>query len=381
MSKRFDELFREIVEILRQDWAGAPLAGELLDPRYYNQAVGQAWHDGKLDELLFLRYINQMLACTGDRHLRFTMRPDRDYKPWSCGFFTRRYEDSLYVTALRCETRLEPGDRITAVNGGSPSHHRAHIQKNFFYAADPEREDWNGFLKMADTIDVEHMDGSAEQLTLKRWPLHPVFPRLSVHEMPGGLIVDLRNLPDLTEAELDGLLPRFCRRDTPLRELTETDLSVNYTRRNCIIRAAGLQGAEGLEPFLAELREKSGRGFLPESADEGEIIPGRAREPVVVLTDTWTRDGAETAALAAKRAGCVLIGRPTLGTLDLCGDVSYELDERYVLTWPTAVTRAALEGRGTLGRGIEPDIYIPWTPEECFTDVIMARALAYLRGK
>ena len=47
----------------------------------------------------------------------------------------------------------------------------------------------------------------------------------------------------------------------------------------------------------------------------------------------------------------------------------------------TEMSRAALEGRGTLGRGIEPDIYIPWTPEECFTDVIMARALAYLRGK
>ena len=100
MNKRYDELFGAIVTILRRDYAGLENLDDRFDPRYYNTAIGQAWHDGKLDELLFLRYINQMLACTGDRHLRFTMRPTDAYKPWSCGFFTRRYGDSLYVTAI-----------------------------------------------------------------------------------------------------------------------------------------------------------------------------------------------------------------------------------------------------------------------------------------
>ena len=184
----------------------------------------------------------------------------------------------------------------------------------------------------------------------------------------------------LTEAELQGLLPRFCRRDTPLRDLTETDLSVNYTRRNCLIRAASMAGLDGAEDYIAELREKAGKGWLHEPDEEDGVLPGIPGPRPVVLIDTWTRDGAEALALAAKRAGAYLIGRPTLGTLDLCGDVSYALDERYTLTWPTAVTRAAREGHGMFGRGVQPDLYIPWTPAECRSDRLLDEAARFLEA-
>ncbi len=379
MSKRFDELFRTITEILRRDYAGAALVGDRFDPRYYNTSIGQAWRDRKLDDLLFLRYVNQMLAVTGDRRLRFSMLPTDTYKPWSCGFFTRRYGDSLYVTALRCETRLEPGDRIDAVNGASPAAHRARIQKNFFYADDPEREDWNGFLKMADTVDVTHWDGRQERLTLGRHPLHPVLNAPRVHELPEGWILDLRNVPDVDEDRLMELLPLVCREDTPISTLLDTEYYVNYTPLNCRLRAASLTGTEGAEAYLRELEEKSGRGFLPETDDDDTVIPGRGPARRIVLTDTWTRDGAEILARAAKRAGAVLMGRPTLGTADLSGEVSLALDERYILTWPTTVTGAAREGRGIMGRGVAPDIYVPWTPEECMTDRLMEAAIAKLK--
>ena len=374
MSKRFDELFREITDILRRDYAAAELTGASLDPPYYNTAIGQAWHDRKLDELLFFRYVSQMLACTGDRHLRLTMRPSESYSPWSPGFLTRRYGDSLYVTRSVGDGRFVSGDRITAVNGGSPASHRASIQKNFFYADEPEREDWNGLLKMAAAVDVLHPDGSAESIELGRFP--PVRDAYlpAVTELPDRCILDLRNVPDLTEDDYLPLLSLVCREDTLLSDLTETELFVNYTRLNCRVKAAGLQGLDGTEELLRELEEKSGRGLLPESAGDDTMVPGRGDRPVVVLTDTWTRDGAETLALAAKRAGAVLVGRPTLGTIDLCGDVTLALDERYALTWPTAVTRAAREGRAIPGRGIAPDMYIPWTPEECARDVLMDAA-------
>lgn len=380
MGKNFDELFRDIVGILRRDYAGRGLNGARLDPRYYNTAIGQAWHDHRLNELLFFRFVSQMLACTGDRHLRLSMRPSADYAPWSPGFFTRRYGDALFVTAAAGEDRLSPGDRIIAINGGSPASQRASIQKNFFYADTPEREDWNGLLKMADFIDVEHPDGSAERLELRRLP--PAAPdyRPALRELPALTVLDLRNVSALDDDGVLELLPLVCREATPLSKLIDTEIEVNYTRFNCLVKAAGLQGVDGAEEYAAELAAKSGRGFLPESTDGGEVVPGRAQKPVVVLTDTWTRDGAETLALAAKRAGAVLMGRPTLGTIDLCGDVSYELDERYTLTWPTAVTRSALEGNGVLGRGVTPDVYIPWTPEECERDVIMDAACAYRGG-
>ena len=381
MSKNFDELFRQIVTILRRDYAGGQLAGSRFDPRYYNTAIGQAWHDHKLDELLFLRYVSQMLACTGDRHLRLALRPSDAYAPHTPGFWTRRYGDSLYVTDVSREDRLVPGDRITALNGGSPAEHRARIQKNFFYADEPEREDWNGMLKMADTVDVEHADGRTERLALRHFPLDGASgdPGIRLREVGGTLLLDLRNAAQVSDDELFSLLPRICRRDTKLSELLDTELVVNYSKFNCLVKAAGLRGVEGAEPFIAELAEKSGKGFLPETIDDETIIPGEASGPVVVLTDTWTRDGAETLALAAKRAGAVLIGRPTLGTVDLCGDVSYELDEDFTLTWPTAVTKAALEGNGVFGRGAAPDTYVPWTPQECAEDVLLSSAMKYCK--
>ena len=375
MSKRFDELFGEIVSVLRHDWAGAALYGDRLDPRYYNQSIGQAWKDGSLDELLFMRHVSQMLACTGDRRLRLSLRPSDTYTPSRPGFFVRRYGDALYVTAVTDEDRLAVGDRIDKINGGTPEEHRRRIQKNFFYADEPEREDWLGLLKMAEHIDVTHPDGSGEHMELRAYPAAPVLPAAPrVVSAAEGVILDLRNLPDIDEDGLMSLLPLVCRTDTPLSGLVDTELFVNYTRRNCIVRAAALQALPDTEDYVAELAAKAGRGMLYEDAGDDTVIPGAADKPVVVLTDTWTRDGAETLALAAKRAGAYLIGRPTLGTIDLCGDVSYELDERYVLTWSTAITKTAREGAGVFGRGVAPDLYIPWTPGECSQDTLMTAA-------
>lgn len=379
MNKRYDELFAEIVEILRHDWAGAPLAEDRFDPKYYNQSIGQAWKDGKLDELLFLRHISQMLACTGDRHLRLSLRPSETYIPCFPGFFVRRYENALYVTEVCGDDRLVVGDRIDSINGGAPEEHRKRIQKNFFYADVPEREDWLGLLKMAEHIDVTHADGSSERLALTQFPCRPSLPASArVISAAEGVIMDLRNLRDMDEDEMLSLLPLVCQKDTPLSELVDTEIYVNYSRRNCLVKAAALEGFEGAEEFISELKEKAGKGNLLENISDDTVIDAGADRPVAVVTDTWTRNGAETFALAAKRAGAVLIGRPTLGTVDLCGDVSLALDERYVLTWPTAVTRAAKEGRGVFGQGVQPDIYIPFTPQECREDILLREAASFL---
>ena len=407
--KRYDELLDEIVSILRREHpAGDALPG--FDPRYYNQAIGQAWHDDKLDELLFLRYINQMLACTGDRHLRLSLRPSDTYEPWSPGFFTRRFEDSLYVTAVTGDSRLSVGDRITAINGGSPAAHRANIQKNFFYAETPEREDWNGLLKMADSITVARQNGSEETLSLRRFPLAPAFDKspsaallpdgvfylrpapfdgsgrtaalLAEHQSDlaasRGVIVDVRNGWGEDEDEVLALLPLILQKDTPAAQLLDAEYYVNYTPLNCALRAEGMKDVPGAEAYIAELTGKAGAGLIFETAPAEDILPGRGRGAAVVLTDTFCRDAAESFALAAKRAGAYLLGRPTLGTADFCGDVRYALDDRFTLTWPTAITKAAHDGCGVLGRGVAPDEYRPWTPEELKTDRLLTRAREYL---
>ncbi|MCC8356463.1 MAG: hypothetical protein LJU34_01185 [Oscillospiraceae bacterium] len=405
MMRRFDQLFGDIVAILRRDYAGWE-APEGFDPQYYNQAIGQAWHDGRLDALLFLRYVSQMLACTGNRALRLMLLPQEGYAPYSPGFFTRRHEDSLVVTALAGETRLAVGDRITAVNGGSPARHRQTIQKNFFYAAEnaPEREDWNGLLKMADTVTV-----NGDTIPLAHYPRKsphpgpavrfleedvlylrpPALDRLEeTQALAGrlenisfqGLILDMRNGDGSFEAAFYPLLPWLCREDTSLTELLgPTELFVNYTPLNCALKAAALETVPGGAAYVSELREKAGRGFiLEDSAPEETIIPGRGPKRIAVLTDTWCRGAGEGLVLAAKNAGAALIGRATLGTLDYSGPVSCQLDDRFIFTWPTAITKAAREGHGMMGVGIQPDIYIPWTSEECTRDVLLGAALNYI---
>ena len=406
----YQQLFKEIVTVLRRDYAGKDIMDGRFSPRYYTQAIGQAWNDSRLDDLLFLRYVNQMLACIGDRRLRLDLLPSEEYAPSSPGFYTRRYEDSLYVTAVTGETRLAPGDRITAVNGGSPAKQKALIQKDFFRGSVPEREDWNGLLKMADYVDVTRTDGTEERLFLQKHS--PVPPDLtagfSLSEdgiawfRPGpfdpgadtagfvaahaeelgacrALILDLRNARGTEEDEIIPLLPLLCREDTTLSALADEPFAVNYTRLNCILKAAGLQAIPEAADYIAELASMADKGFVEESlAEEDMPIPGLAPEQIVVLTDTWCRDAGETLARAAKRAGAVLIGRPTLGTLDTLGEVSYALDERYVLTWPTAVTAAARDGRSRPGEGMEPDEYIPWTPEECTRDLLLEAARTYI---
>ncbi len=402
MEHHYQKIFSAIDAILRTDYAGMAEAETLFDPRYYTQAIGQAWNDGKLDELLFLRYVNQMLACMGDRHLSFSLLSGEGYEPYDVGFFARRYGDALYVTDVFADERLCPGDRIAAINGGSPAHHRRAIQKNFFYSDVPEREDWNGLMKMAQTIDVERL-GTIE---LRHFP-RKAAQREPALRLEGGTAVidpgtldgsgraadmlaeneaaldraehivwDLRRCDGCAESDIPPLLPWLCVENATERALLgDTELHVNYSARNCALRAAALRAIPEAQDYLRELEAKAGQGYILET-EPGRDAPVHARaRRVTVLTDTWCRDGGETLALAAKRAGAHLIGRPTMGTLDYCADLAMVLDERFVLRWPSAVTKTAREGHGMKGVGIAPDEYIPFTPEETQRDLLLAAAM------
>lgn len=402
MEHHYQHLFATIDQILRTDYAGMGESAAAFDPRYYTQAIGQAWNDGVLDELLFLRYVNQMLACTGDRHLRLSLLSGEGYAPYDVGFYARRYEDQLYVTEVGAQCRLQVGDCITAIQGGTPAHHRKVIQKNFFYAETPEREDWNGLLKMAQSITVARL-GEIElrhypKQSNPRSPTLRFFGRTAVIDpavLDGQsraaallaeneaklaeaehIVWDLRRCCGESEADIAPLLPWLCTADTTERAmLGDTELYVNYTERNCALRIAALRGVFNAQDYIRELQSKAGQGFVLETEPTAETpICARARR-VTVLTDTWCRDCGETLALAARRAGARLIGRPTMGTLDYCGDLAAVLDGRYILHWPSAVTKAAREGRGFKGIGIEPDVYIPFTPEETAHDLLLQTAI------
>lgn len=410
---------KNIIVTLREDYAGFDECWSEYDSRYYITTCGTAHRNNKLDDILFLQTASQMLATTGDRGLRLALRASEEYQPWVPGFYARRCGDELIVTQVNEETRLRPGDVITKINSTSPGTHRERIQKNFFYSDEPEREIWHGLLKMADHIMVRHMDASEEDIRLIRYPSSERVSQPELRVLRDGvvylkpdwfdgsgelytlieessaqlgscnkLIIDLRTCGGNEETDYLPLLPYVFRGKHIMADLFPPELLLtNYSELNCFRKLYYMQrifeqtGDAEIEPYINELNSLSGKGWIEEAAVQWEDIPaeltGKAPQQVVVITDTWCENAAESFVEAAKRSEAVtVIGRPTMGTLDYCGMIAVALDDDFTLTYAMSKRKAAADESGIKGRGLPVDVYIPFSAEECARDLLLEKALS-----
>lgn len=83
---RYDQLFQEIVHTIKEDYAGFAMCRDHHDPRPYVHTIGTAFMKKELDADLFFRQVNQYLAETGDRNLRFCGIPARITNPLPTAF-------------------------------------------------------------------------------------------------------------------------------------------------------------------------------------------------------------------------------------------------------------------------------------------------------
>ena len=411
-NKRYDKQLRAMLTILADDYAGSALDKEPVDSRYYIQSAGMAWKQGTLDALTFLRFGSQMLATTKDRSLRLALTAP-DYAPWRAGFDARRIGDSLYVTAVQEDDRLRPGDRIRRLNILSPDAHRAQFQKNFLYADAPERERWGNVLKMTKHMLVEHADGRQEDLPVRRFAgprpacapsvrdVQPGVLLLTVGDIGDGealsalvsrhqseldraprLIIDLRATHDGEEGDFLPLTPYILREKKTLSEAAGLQtLCSLYTEENCRRRIGILSPYAGnpeADALIAGLERLRGAGWVEETvdlwADLPEAVAPRGGE-TALLVDTFCEGAAESFALLAKKEGrAKLLGRPTMGTLDYANLISVLLSDEMTFTYPMSITKTARDGHGFRNRGVQPDVALPFTPEDCAHDPILARA-------
>lgn len=411
--RRYDQILREIIRILREDYAGYAERNPDYEPNFYVTWCGMAVHNAEINDDNFTQMLCQMLATTGDRSLDFRQLNKPSLYP---GFYARRFGEELYVTAVNEEKRLRVGDQILKVNTRSPGHHRAHLQKNFLYADTPERELWSSMLTMAKHILVAHADGTQEDIRLESYPRSQPMEMAAFRSLDADtvyfrpmrftdsgamerfvlekrdeiatakkLILDLRMADGMEEAAMLPLLPCLFSGSLSRRALLPpTKLLTKYTKWNCEHKAASVVSAYGLpeenetvKQYVEELMALAGQGEAEESVDMWEDLPdtltGFGPEKVILITDTWCENAAEAFVQAAKRLPQVKsIGRPTMGTLDYCNPVSVVLDNDFLFNYP--MSRDA--GCSTKGRGIPVDIYIPWTPEECERDLLLAQAMA-----
>ena len=413
-----NKLLKDLFLTVRNDYAGWDAKQKRHNPSPFVTMLGQAYYDRRMSSLLVLQAVSQYCAGMRDRNLKFALNAE-DYEPFSRGFSVRRCAEGMFVDAVTQETRLHPGDKVLAINRTAPERIVKNLPNPLLAADEPEREQWNGYLKLTRDITVRHADGTEETLELARCPVEA--DRVpALQQLPGGallldpgamnnaakleafvqthraqldgctrLVLDLRIVRGDDEEALLPLLPYIAAKDCTAAEIFgDRRIRTNYTKMNCTRLIHMLtpylvdddpELRQMAQQLTAYYRNQSGKGWV----DEVEELPipaetpilRRGPEKVILLTDTWCEEEAERFVQLAKQQGrAVLLGRPTMGTLDYTNPVTVAYDE-FTFTYPISRTTASLEGNGVDERGVQPDVYVPWTAEECTADLLVEKAM------
>ena len=135
---------------------------------------------------------------------------------------------------------------------------------------------------------------------------------------------------------------------------------------------------EEADKMLRQLECLRGAGWVEETFDLWEDVPETIHprgNRTLLLIDSFCEGPAESFALLAKKEGrAKLLGRATRGSLDYSGMITVLLSQEISFTYPMSITRSAREGEGFLGRGVQPDVFLPFTPEEATRDILLHRA-------
>jgi C-terminal processing protease CtpA/Prc len=416
-----NKILADVFQTIRNDYAGFAEKQARHDPSPFVTMLGQAYYDHRMKPILIFQAMNQYCANLQDRNLKFTMDESEEYHPFSRGFSVRRSaEEGMFVDEVTAESALQVGDRVLTINRTAPQRIVETLPNPLLGADEAEREQWNGYLKLAEHIHVRHRDGSEEEVVMQRYPIAESAAPQCTQPAEGvvvlrfasfgtaeetqqvldanataltdckTLVLDLRKNCGGEEEGWLPLLPYIVAQDTTLGEVCgEQKIRTNYTKMNCSrlihnlqpflqaedesLRAAAREG-------IAYYRQMSGKGWVEEVAE----LPAEASTPirkspiskVVVLTDTWCENEAEHfVQLCKKQARARIVGRPTMGNVDYSNPVSVRYD-CYTFTYPISKTEEAAAGQGVSGKGIAPDVLIPWTSRECTEDVLLQAALA-----
>lgn len=400
-------LLKDIFHTIRKDYAGFEEVKERHNPSPALTMLAEAYYHHKMTPIMPLQAVSQYLSNLRDRNLKFTMDSNESYQPFSRGFYVRRCEEGLFVDEVTSETRLQVGDKVLTINGQTPERIVSTLPNPLLASDIPEREQWTGYLKLANHMIVEHKDGSQEDIVFNKYPLD--FPKeakfekreetvilkfskfescektekfLQAHQMDiekcKKLVIDLRKNVGGSEEGYLPLLGYIVKEDSTLNDVYgDRTIWTNYSETNC------QRSIDNLQPYLEaddeEIKEYAQsaisyyeqmkavgwvKGKQELFADEETCITKVGPEDVIILIDTWCENEAEQFVRIAKTQGrAKLIGRPTMGNIDYLNLIKVRY-ENYELTYPISKTDAAKNGNGINDKGIEPDQYIPFTRYE-----------------
>lgn len=216
------------------------------------------------------------------------------------------------------------------------------------------------------------------------------------------LVIDVRGCRGGMQEDIFPLVPFVMAPGataTPEQLFGRPGIAMNYSRHNVddklkeleVLRAQAQESTSApedlgeLDELAADLQAKRGKKGVREMESAEAFYPDvqfsrsadgpAASARVVVLADRCTGEAAEWLVRAAKSAGyATVMGRATIGSLDNTCPRAVRLDDDLTLILPKATYLEALDGDATLGRGIAPDVHIPWTPAQLSRDVELETA-------
>ncbi|WP_430787559.1 S41 family peptidase [Virgibacillus flavescens] len=412
----YQNIFDEVVDILHNDYAGCLDKKGWDFPGFYRDQIKLK---NDINDAEFVKIVQDYLLDFKDLHMNFKQAHANERV--DVGFSVRRYNDLLYITASGIEKRVEPGEAILSLDGITvPELVEVHARE--LMEKEAERENWipiilcykqakvkgkNGILYTLDiskfekeSTDPEHslkvLEEDSLLLTLTDFMDHNAIAALikennTLLTNAEKLIIDVRVNKGGSDLAYFDLLPYlFEGESVDINSFDDGIMLTNCTGRNVELRKKLLKRAfssiedpttrNQIDMLIEVLEENKGKGFV--ELDFAEMIeslimktkPGPKN--VIILTDVYCGSSGDSFVEICKNSSKVtVIGRPTLGLNDYANIAVMDWENKFELWYPTSKLSKVDEGKGMSGIGIQPDIYIPWTPEHINEDIDLTKAL------
>ena len=414
-----EKLFKEIVYIMNNDYAGWKDKKGCDNPEYYLQKIRKLTDEEQLSTEVFKEIVEDYLLDFNDQHMYFSIADSQTEKATVRGFRVRRFEDRLYVSDVDSEKRLDSGMYFVSLGGYSIAElrKRHHRLLNEDHA---EREDWTPILSIYEEGEIENSDGIRSVIPLAYYDKQPYTPIYSVQQLPENRV--LITMTDF--ADPDAIMKMITENQTILESAEQwvIDVRINYGGSdasyfpllpylmpkegveladkdenqyfNCTVAnekriqkelvdqletTTDEQAQYFLGIFQREWKRNKGKGFvefdfselMPDTFIKGNDFP----KSVVVLTDVRCGSSGDSFVEYCKKSSKVtVIGRATMGLNDYANLTSKKWDEGFELAYPTSRLSRIDKGQGMTGVGIEPHVHIPWTPEHLKVDIDLEQA-------
>ncbi|MBF0753057.1 peptidase [Jeotgalicoccus nanhaiensis] len=415
------DIFNEVVDIMENDYAGHQDKKGWDSPDTYRESILQLNQQGHLDDYTFIKIVNDYLLDFKDPHMFFISKDESSSTNRDIGFKVRRFKDALYVTETTKETNIDTGDKIIALDGLSVNElEQKHIKELMKEA--PERQRWERVIEKYNKALIEKNNNENTVLNLSLYekeiynPLHHA-ERLNSHTLLmtltdffssesiekvlkdhdlvmknlKNLIIDVRKNRGGSDASFHQLLQHLFPAGKTSVSLDNYKMNFNITERTANLQINGLRSLyqetsnesykQSLKDMINFFESNTGKGFV--SLDNGgdfEVEGSEFPKNIVVLSDVYCGSAGDIFVdLAGRSQKVTVIGRATAGLNDYSNLINKDWNDVFSLYYPTS--RMEYLDKGEKDTGIEPDIYVEWSPEHLFSDIDLKTALNFLGTK